>query len=285
MARVHVSSDERLRLDDYLERVRYTGPLAAAASVLEALHEAHLAHIPFENLDILLGRTVRLDLASLQAKLVADRRGGYCFEQNTLFRAVLEAVGFGVDALAARVRVGSDQLRARTHMLLRVTPRDAKRSWIADVGFGGDGFLRPMPLEPGAASDDGTAAHRLEREDDNWVLQTRQDEGWTDLYAFTLEPHYPVDFEVANHYTSTHPSSPFVRGLTAQRLRADARRRSAGPHPLAAPAARDRAVHHREPRRAARHARRTLRPVLPGRDPLRPDPRSNRGTRRTGDTP
>src|SRR6516164_7620350 len=98
-------TSQNLDLPAYLDRVEYTGPCAPTTAVLQALHLAHVTHIPFENLDIQLGRPIRLDLESLQAKLVRARRGGYCFEHNTLFAAVLERLGFGVTRLAARVRL------------------------------------------------------------------------------------------------------------------------------------------------------------------------------------
>src|SRR6185295_14851436 len=106
----------RFDLDGYLARIGYDGPRRASHETLTALHEAHEAAIPFENLDILLGHPISIELAALQLKLVGGRRGGYCFEQNTLFRAVLEALGFRVTSLAARVR-GGGVLRPRTHML------------------------------------------------------------------------------------------------------------------------------------------------------------------------
>src|SRR6266550_822553 len=128
----------------YLRRIGYAGELSPSRATLDALHRAHATAIPFENLDILLGVPIRLDLASLQAKLVTARRGGYCFEQNTLFAAALEQFGFAVTRLAARVRLNAVAVNPRTHMLLRVDV--AGTSWIADVGFGGAGLLWPIPL-------------------------------------------------------------------------------------------------------------------------------------------
>src|SRR5690349_15099497 len=128
-----------LDLDAYLDRIGYAGPRLPTRRVLEGLHLAHTTHVPFENLDILLGRPIRLDLDSLQAKLVRDRRGGYCFEQNTLFAAGLEQMGFAVTRLAARVRFGASRLLPRTHMLLRVDVEG--EPFLADVGFGGSGLL------------------------------------------------------------------------------------------------------------------------------------------------
>src|SRR5215471_14344829 len=130
-------------LPAYLRRIGYAGDLSPSRKTLDAVHLAHATHIPFENLDILLGRPIRLDLASLQAKLVAGRRGGYCFEQNALFAAVLEQLGFAVTRLAARVRFRTDRVLARTHMTLRVDVDGVPL--LADVGFGGEGPMRPVP--------------------------------------------------------------------------------------------------------------------------------------------
>ena len=208
-------------LDVYLARIDYGGSRQPSLETLTALHAAHVTAVPFENLDILLGRTISLDLAALQAKIVAGRRGGYCFEQNTLFQAVLERLGFRVASLAARVRMGSSGVRPRTHMLLRVELEEG--ACLADVGFGGDGLMHPLPFAPGAEVWTAGVGHRLKREDDLWVLTANVNGDWVDLYAFTLEPQYPPDYEMANHYTSTWPASKFVQTLTAQRVRADGR--------------------------------------------------------------
>ncbi len=202
-------------LPAYLARIGATAPLRPSREALTALHRAHCAAIPFENLDILLGRPIALDLDWLQAKLVAARRGGYCFEQNTLFQAALERLGFQVTPLAARVRLGATAVRPRTHMLLRVDLPEG--AFLADVGFGGDGPVLPLPLTTATETWVGGWGHRLARDGDTWVLQGNAAGEWADLYAFTLEPHYPVDFEMASHFTSTHPRSPFVLNLTAQR--------------------------------------------------------------------
>ena len=212
---------DRLDLDAYLERVGYRGPRDASAETLRALHLAHATSIPFENLDILLGRSIRLDLESLQHKLIAGRRGGYCFEQNLLFGVVLEALGFDVTLLSARVRYGATVVRPRTHMLLLVTRADGR--WIADVGFGGEGLLRPVPLAIDTESPQFRWTYRLVEEGRSYVLQTRRADGWLDMYAFTLEPHERVDYEVSNHYTSTHPTSPFRMMPIVQRPSPEAR--------------------------------------------------------------
>jgi N-hydroxyarylamine O-acetyltransferase len=217
-----MTTPEALNLDAYFERIGYAGPREVSLKTLAALHAAHLASIPFENVDVLLGRRIRLDLASLQAKLVDQRRGGYCFEQNTLFTAVLRRLGFRVTTLEARVRPpGATRTLPRTHMVLRVDLPD--RAVLADVGFGGDGPLQPVNLD-GEISEQGGSAYRIIEEGPVKVLQIRGRDGWRDLYAFTLTEALPVDFEVANHYTSTWPESPFVSTLTAQLSLPDERR-------------------------------------------------------------
>jgi N-hydroxyarylamine O-acetyltransferase len=211
---------DRLDLDSYLARIGYDGALAPALEVLGGLHLAHATHIPFENLDILLGRPVLLDLDGLQAKLVRGRRGGYCFEQNTLFAAALGRVGFRVTPLAARVRFGADEVRPRTHMLLKVEIDGS--DWLADVGFGGEVLLQPLPMEPGRESHQFGRTYCLSEDAGLWVLRSRHARAWLDLYAFTTEPQYAVDFEVANHFTSTHPSSLFLLQPFVQRTNPEA---------------------------------------------------------------
>jgi N-hydroxyarylamine O-acetyltransferase len=203
-------------LDAYLARIGYRGRLEPDLRTLTALHAAHVTAVPFENLDILLGRRISLELPALQAKIVEGGRGGYCFELNTLFQGVLDRLGFHATPLAARVRMGMTEVRPRTHMLLRVELDEG--AYLADVGFGGDGLVHPLSFAPGAEVRMAGVVHRLRREEDLWVLTAADMEGDpSDLYAFTLEPQHAVDYEMANHYTSTWPASKFVQTLTAQR--------------------------------------------------------------------
>jgi N-hydroxyarylamine O-acetyltransferase len=205
-----------LDLDAYLNRIGHRGLVEPTVLCLEALHLAHTTSIPFENLDILLGRPIRLDLASLQAKLVRGGRGGYCFEQNALFAAALESVGFAVTRLAARVHGGTG---GRTHMVLRVEAGGA--AWLADVGFGGGSLLHPLPMDAGPTREQFGWRFRLVDESQGWTLQTLRPGGWQSFYTFTFDPQLTIDYEIANHYTSTHPDSPFTRTLTAQRSMPD----------------------------------------------------------------
>lgn len=203
-----------LNLDEYLARIDYQGPLTPNLALLRNLHVAHATHIPFENVDVLLGKPIPLDLSSLETKLVSDRRGGYCFEQNTLFAAALEQIGYFVTRLGARVRLGSQRVAPRTHMLLLVEAEG--KPVLADVGFGGGGFLDPIALAVDTQIEQYGWSHRLEREGDLWVLKTKIEGVWIDQYSFTPEPQYPSDYEVANYYTSTHPTSHFRQILVAQ---------------------------------------------------------------------
>jgi N-hydroxyarylamine O-acetyltransferase len=206
-------------LDAYFARIGYTGPRTADVATLRAIHALHPATIPFENLDPLLGQPVPLGLAELQHKMVAGRRGGYCFEQNTLFHGVLQALGFLVTVLAARVRwmtpPGSPP-NPRTHMVLQLALEDGP--YLADVGFGG--YLLAAPLRLVADLEQPTPAGmlRLRRVDGFHVLQARLGADWQDVDRFTLEPQAPIDQEVANWFTSTHPNSRFRNNLLMERL-------------------------------------------------------------------
>jgi N-hydroxyarylamine O-acetyltransferase len=206
-------------LDAYFARIGYTGLHTASLTTLRAIHALHPATIPFENLDPLLGRPVPLGLADLQQKMVEGRRGGYCFEQNTLFQGVLQALGFPVTAFAARVLwmmpAGSPP-SPRTHMVLQVALEDGP--YLADVGFGG--YLLAAPLRLVADLEQTTPAGllRLRQADGSHVLQARLEVEWHDVYRFTLEPQAPIDREVGNWFTSTHPKSRFRNNLLMERL-------------------------------------------------------------------
>lgn len=210
-----------LDLAAYLGRIAYEGSLEPSAAVLKAVHLAHATHIPYENLDILLGRPIRLDLPSIEAKLVQGGRGGYCFEQNKLLAAALQALGFRVELLAARVRYRYRSMLPRTHMVLLVEADDGK--FLVDVGFGAHGLLLPVPFAAGVEARQYAWAFRLIEEPGLWVMQSLRDDAWEDLYAFSLEPQQMIDYEMANYYTSTHPDSRFVHTPTAQRMTTDVR--------------------------------------------------------------
>ncbi|MGE0547335.1 MAG: arylamine N-acetyltransferase [Kofleriaceae bacterium] len=196
-------------LDAYLSRIGVSTRGGPTPATLDALIWGHLRAIPFENLDIVLGRPIKIDLHSVATKLVTARRGGYCFEHNTLFAEVLRAHGFEVTALAARVRWGAAGPTPRTHMFLEVVVDG--RPQLVDVGFGGTCPTRAVPMQPGVYE---SRHGRLRLRDDAGfiALDAEAKAEWEPLYMFTREPHHPIDFEVANHYTSTHPQSRFTLG-------------------------------------------------------------------------
>ncbi|MBZ5672642.1 MAG: arylamine N-acetyltransferase [Acidobacteriia bacterium] len=211
-------------LDAYLARIGYTGPRTATIETLEAVHALHPAAIPFENLNPLLGWPVSLDLDSLQKKLVAGGRGGWCFEHNTLFRHALEALGFSVTNLAARVLWNAppgNPIGPRSHMLLLVDLGSSQ--YITDVGFGGNVLTSPLRLQPHTVQATPHEPHRLSPIEKGFVLELSLDEGWKPLYRFTMEPQFPSDYEVSNWYLCHHPSSFFRQMLIAARATKDGR--------------------------------------------------------------
>jgi len=202
-------------LPSYLTRIGLHAAPPPTLDGLRALHRAHVLAIPFENLDIQLGRGVRLDPASLQDKIVKGRRGGYCFEQNGLFAMALAAIGIDAEPREARVRPAPGVILPRTHMTL-VTPF-AGRAWLVDVGFGGEGLIDPMPMDGEAVNQEGWL-YRVLPEASAHVLQLRRGDAWIDQYVVLPGRVHPVDYEMANWFTSTWPESPFVRTITAQRI-------------------------------------------------------------------
>lgn len=218
-------------LDAYLRRIGWEGDRRADAATLRGVHLAHMRAIPFENLDALRRTAPSLDPVDLMAKLVHSRRGGYCYEHNTLFACALEALGFTVTRLAARVVVGADRIesRPRTHMALLVEAPGDPQPYLADVGFGAIGaLLEPVPLTAGVEFRDAERRHRLVHAPHDgplqlWLLQAhdRAKDDWTDQYAFTLEPFEKPDFEVINWHIGTNPRSPFTQRVYVQSVTAE----------------------------------------------------------------
>ncbi|MFJ5310013.1 arylamine N-acetyltransferase [Streptomyces sp. NPDC088350] len=224
------SDDFALDLDDYLAHIGWEGERRPGLATLRGVHLAHMRGIPFENLDALRRTAPSLELPDLMAKLVHSRRGGYCYEQNTLLATALRTLGFGVTLLAARVVVGADRVetRPRTHMALLVEVPGDPQPYLADVGFGAIGaLLEPVPLKTGTEFEDAGRRHRLVRAPyrgplELWVLEAyagdKDGGSWKAQYAFTLEPYEHVDFEVINWHIATNPRSPFTQRLFVQRV-------------------------------------------------------------------
>ncbi|WP_116247912.1 arylamine N-acetyltransferase [Nocardiopsis sp. FIRDI 009] len=216
-----------LDLELYLERIGLAGDLPPTLDTLRALHRAHLAAIPFENLQIVLGRPILLDVPALTDKMVRRRRGGYCYEQNLLFASVLDRLGFTFTALSARVLVGAQgHPRPSTHALLKVDVDGTP--WLADVGFGGGGMLEPFPFVDGHQARQGGWGLRLDRVDDisadEWLLRGFDGAGWGPLYSFTTDARLPQDYAIFSHYLASHPRSPFTGRLMAQTIGSDVQR-------------------------------------------------------------
>ncbi len=210
-------------LDAYLQRVGWHGGVAADEATLRGLAVAHVAAVPFENLNPLLGLPVELDTPALERKLVHDGRGGYCFEQNLLFAAVLRTIGFEVSGLIARVlwQHPEEAVTAQTHMLLRVEL--GGESWLADVGFGNQVLTGALRLQADVAQPTGHEPFRLVERDGEWRMQSLVHGQWLSLYRFDLRPSQMVDYVVANHYVSTHAASRFPHNLIVARTTADRR--------------------------------------------------------------
>lgn len=212
-----------MSLDAYFKRIGYAGPREASLDVLRELHIRHTQAIAFENLSPYLRLDMALDPASLYDKLVHGQRGGYCYEQNGLFKHVLDTLGFETHGLAGRVlwNMPADRRSPRTHMLLLVEA--ASERYIADVGFGGMTLTAPIRLVTEAAQETPHGPYRLTESGGEYVLNAQLDDEWKPLYAFNLEEHTPPDYELMNWYTSTHPRSLFVTDLIAARAMREGR--------------------------------------------------------------
>ena len=210
-------SGDGFDLDGWLYRIGYAGPREPALSSLRGLVAAHSTAIPFEDIDPFLGRAPKLDVASLQTKMIAGGRGGYCFEQNTVLRAGLRGLGFQVTSLVARVVVGTtpDAFTPATHMVLRVDLPEGP--FLADVGFGNQTPTAPLKLEPGLVQPTPHEAMRLTPAGEEFVLEAMLGGRWQHLYRFALRPAPDIDYEVGNWFCATVPDSLFTANLILAR--------------------------------------------------------------------
>jgi N-hydroxyarylamine O-acetyltransferase len=216
-----MTSDQTI--DAYLARIGFTGRCDATLATLQALHRLHPAAIAFENIDVLMRHPISLEPAAIAAKLVADGRGGYCYEQNTLLLAVLRTLGFRVISVGARIlwNAPAGTTPARVHMLLLVDLPEGRH--LADVGFGRLTLGEPLRLQPGVEQPTGQGTYRVIRSGDEFQLQAALGADWTAIYQFSLEEKLAADWDVIHWHTSTHPSSIFTRSLMVSRS-ADASR-------------------------------------------------------------
>lgn len=197
-------------LDAYCVRIGYDGSRTPTLATLRALHECHIATIPFENIDVLTGRGVAIAPAAVDAKLIAAGRGGYCYEQNGLFKRVLTAIGFEAEGLLARVhwmKPAQTPPGARTHMALRVHLDG--QDWLTDVGFGAVVLPQPVRMDSSEAQQTRHEPFRLAPVGRELLLEINLGKSWSPVYQLSPQPQLDVDYVPANWYTSTHPDSHF----------------------------------------------------------------------------
>ena len=214
-----------LDLDAYRRRIGFAGALAPTHDCLADLVLAHAAAIPFENIEVLARRVPKLDLAGLQDKLVRQRRGGSCFEQNTLFRGVLQAVGFDARPMEARIRAGvpADVVTGRTHLATRVVVDGV--ALLVDVGCGTIAPTAPLVLASRDEQAAGTGFYRFVDAGSELLLQSRDAEGWKDGYQLQPGAPHAIDCELGNWFVATHPKSMLAHNLLVGRAIAGGRLR------------------------------------------------------------
>jgi N-hydroxyarylamine O-acetyltransferase len=210
-----------LNVEAYLERINYHGALNLDAETLRALQVAHLLAVPFENLSIHAGQPIVLEDEALFTKIVERRRGGFCYEDNGLFAALLRALGFEVQMLSAEVANGEDGFGPDfDHMALLVT---LEQRWLVDVGFG-DSFLEPLLLDERSEQAQGVRAYRIAEDGGRFILFQRDaGEAWKAQYRFTLKPHVYADYAEMCRYHQTSPRSHFTQARICSRATEEGR--------------------------------------------------------------
>jgi N-hydroxyarylamine O-acetyltransferase len=209
-----------VNIDAYLKRIDYRGPVSLSAETLRALQVAHLLTVPFENLSIHAGEPIVLDDEALFAKIVERRRGGFCYEANGLFAALLRALGFEVTTLSAEVahpEGGYSQPFDHMTLMVRLDQR-----WLVDVGFG-DSFLEPLPIDERAEQVQRDFAYRIVADGDFLIVLRNDQNEWRPQYRFTLEPHKYEDFAAMCCYHQISPESHFTKGRICSRATEDGR--------------------------------------------------------------
>jgi N-hydroxyarylamine O-acetyltransferase len=210
-------SDDAFDQNAWLRRIGHEGSRAPTLETLRAVVAAHSATISYESIDVLLDRPPRLDLGSLQQKMIAGGRGGYCFEQTMLFRAGLRSLGFTITSLQARVVRGLaiDAPRPALHMVLRVDLPEG--AFLADVGFGNLAPTAPLALSPGIEQETPHETMRFIQMGDELTLQSKLADRWEHIYRVVALPRVDAEYEIANWFTASHPDSPYRSNLIAAR--------------------------------------------------------------------
>ncbi len=204
---------QKVNLNAYFERIGFAGSIAPTLATLEMLHALHPAAIPFENLSSLMGEPVALDQPSIERKLLANRRGGYCFEHNLLFRRILEDLDYGTRPLLARAVWNDPEGRHNppSHLLLLVEING--QNYIADVGWGGLTLTTPLRLRADVEQTTPHESFRLTGGDPDWTLEVRIGEDWRQVYVFNLDEATEAEIAQINQRLATDPASPFTQEL------------------------------------------------------------------------
>ena len=211
---MHTLTDSRL----YLQRLGYASPPPPTLQTLRDLQLRHVCTFAFESLSTLMHAPVPIDLPSVERKVMHEGRGGYCYELNQLFLALLLELGFDARGITGRVVIGGppDAHTGRTHRLSLVT-LDGVR-YITDVGFGGMVPSSPLQLDTDAPQATAHEPYRLTLNQGSYTLWAQVGEEWRGLYVFDLQTQADIDYEIGNWYVSKHPGSPFVGQLKAALL-------------------------------------------------------------------
>jgi N-hydroxyarylamine O-acetyltransferase len=211
-------SEPRLtNLKLYLQRLGFETPPAPTLETLRLLQLRHTGVFPFENLATITGAPVLIDLPSIEEKVLLGGRGGYCYELNNLFFALLLELGFDARAISGRVVMNQPKgsWTARTHRLSLVTIDDVR--YISDVGFGGMVPTAPLLLDTETEQATPHEPYRIEKQADGYMLRANVAGEWRPMYLFDLQRQEDIDYTIGNWYVSTHPESPFTQRLMVAR--------------------------------------------------------------------
>lgn len=204
---------------EYLQRIGYSGPVDPSSQTLDALHQAHLSSVPFENLDIHLNRPIILDDEKLFKKIVVDRRGGFCYELNSVFAQLLRSLGFTVSMLSGGVTSEDGFGPNFDHMALMV---EMEERWLVDVGFG-DSFRQPLRLDQRGEQKQGDESFKIDSEGDGLIYYRFINGEWQPQYLFTLQPRQLSDYAEMCHYHQTSPKSHFTQKRICSRATPEGR--------------------------------------------------------------
>lgn len=195
-------------LSAYFERIQFGEQTPLSLGTISAILRQHRLHIPFENFDCLLNRPISLEHDALQKKLIADRRGGYCFEHATLMEDVLRQIGFSPVPHTGRVTIGRERdASPRTHMFLIVNVKG--KDFVVDPGFASFSSPVPIPLMDSEGKSASNGDRWMSRDGAFWKLIAYENDEAEEGWISTLDVDYPIDFVLGNYYVCAHPKSPF----------------------------------------------------------------------------